>query len=60
MSSDVKRKKADIQQIVWHLDVGLSFPNSVPKEGPSTLDGPHFGKIICITRTVVGNIWTYT
>ena len=23
------RKKADIQQIVWHLDVGLSFPKSV-------------------------------
>jgi len=22
-------KRADIQQIVWHLDVGLSFPKSV-------------------------------
>ena len=27
------RKKADIQQIVWHLDVGLSFPKSVLSSG---------------------------
>ena len=29
------RKKAEIQQIVWHLDVGQLFPKSVvPYAGP--------------------------
>ena len=34
------RKKADIQQIVWHLDVGLSFPNSVLLLGSYRYVGP--------------------
>ena len=40
----VIRKKADIQQIVWHLDVGLSFPKSVLKMGWPLFRGPHFEK----------------
>ena len=34
------RKKADIQQIVWHLDVGLSFPKSVVPRAQATIDSP--------------------
>ena len=49
-----------MQQIVWHLDVGLSFPKSVVKDPHTTIDGPKISKIFQIGSTVVGNIWTYT